>query len=117
LASILISRAKGLFGLQAEPATAPAKKRINPHHAVSIVPGPRACAAARDLAQRRLLSREAPPLPLKDCDRTACQCRYEHHEDRRKGPRRASDIGVAVDAHGGDDHRVTGKRGRRKPER
>ena len=117
LASGLLNKAKGMFGQKAEAAPALPKKPVNLHHAVSIAPGPRACAAAHDLVRRRFLSREAPSLPLMDCNRTDCQCRYEHHEDRRKGPRRARDFAVSVDGHDGEEHRATNKRGRRKSDR
>ena len=61
----------------------------NPFHAVSIQAGSKSCAAARDLEGRRYLSSTAPMLPLKDCTQAACQCRYQHHSDRRgQGDRR-----------------------------
>jgi len=63
-------------------------------HAVSIIPGPHACAAATAIGLRRFLSRDAPRLPLVDCDCSErCQCKYRHHADRRVGPRRANDAG------------------------
>jgi hypothetical protein len=62
----------------------------------------------------RYLSREAPPLPLKDCTSPECTCRYEHHEDRRKGPRRARELGVSIDGYGDSERRSGGRRGRRK---
>ena len=56
----------------------------NPYHAVSIEPGARSCAAARDANGTRFLSTAAPMLPLRDCTHpAACQCRYTHHQDRR----------------------------------
>jgi hypothetical protein len=112
--SDLFKKAKGLFGREAEQKPAPAKKAQTTYHSVSIMPGPRCCAAARDLVGQRFLSREAPPLPLKDCDRPECQCRYEHHQDRRRGPRRARELGVAIDGHDGVDQRGKAKPGRRK---
>jgi hypothetical protein len=111
----VLKLAKSLFGRsgpEAKPASV--KKAINPFHAVSIAPGLRACAAARALRDRRFLSREAPILPLKACDSTECTCRYEHHDDRRKGHRRARDLGVSIDGYEGDERRVKPKRGRRK---
>ena len=94
------------------------KKISTPYHAVSVVPGPVCCSAAKEMEGRRFLSREAPVLPLKKCDRASCQCRYEHHEDRRKGPRRARDFGVSIAAWDtDDDRRQKGKRGRRKDDR
>jgi hypothetical protein len=66
------------------------------------------------LRGQRFLSREAPQLPLKACDREDCTCRYEHHQDRRKGFRRARDMGVSVDGWVETDKRAEVKRGRRK---
>lgn len=117
MASSLFSKAKGLFGGQAEPQPVPVKKSAHTYHAVTIAPGPRACAAALALAERRFLSREAPVLPLKKCDCTNCECRYEHYDDRRKGPRRAREFGISVENYEGPDVRQKGKRGRRKTDR
>ena len=60
-------------------------------HAVSIVAGEIACAQAKALKDVRLLSSiEAPRLPLIGCTRSDdCQCRYQHHADRRAGSRRS----------------------------
>jgi len=87
------------------------------YHAVAIMPGHRCCAAAQDLRGQRFLSREAPPLPLKECDRADCSCRYEHFDDRRAKPRRARDMGVSVDGWLEDERRKPIKRGRRASDR
>jgi hypothetical protein len=64
------------------------------YHCVSIVGGPGACAVVKALASQRLLSAEAPRLPLVGCDHPAdCACIFEHHDDRRAGPRRAKEGG------------------------
>jgi len=64
------------------------------YHCVSIVGGANACAAAKALAKQRLLSADAPRLPIATCDKPdACACKYRHHDDRRAGPRRASEDG------------------------
>ena len=118
MAASFFARAKGLLGLKspdadpARPAAAPRKAPT--HHAVSIVTGPRCCAAARELRGQRFLSREAPVLPLPACDRGECACRYEHHTDRRKGLRRARDMGVAIDGWVESEQRAKPHRGRRK---
>ena len=111
-------RAKGFFGREAEAKPAPAKKVPQNFHAVSIVTGSKACAAARALEEgsKRHLSRQAPVLPLKNCDCAHCECRYVHHEDRRKGPRRTRDFGVSIAGYDGPDNRKV-KRGRRKADR
>lgn len=64
----------------------------NPFHAVSIKSPSSGCAAARSLEGQRFLSAEAPKLPLPGCTAATCTCRYAHHEDRRQGPRRSSDV-------------------------
>jgi hypothetical protein len=118
VSATFFARAKGIFGGStpaAEPAKPPAAvKKPAAHHAVSIAPGTRCCAEARELHGQRFLSREAPKLPLASCDRTDCTCRYEHHQDRRKGARRARDMGVAVDGWVETDKRTEPQRGRRK---
>jgi len=53
-----------------------------------------ACPAVRELALQRFLCSEAPMLPLTECTAESCTCRFERHEDRRKGPRRADETGV-----------------------
>ena len=64
------------------------------YHAVSVVSGANACAAAKQLKNVRVLSADAPRLPLATCDCPAtCACTYRHHDDRRAGPRRARELG------------------------
>lgn len=64
------------------------------YHAVSIVAGASACAAARQLKGIRVLSADAPRLPLATCEFSGtCKCTYRHHDDRRAGPRRAREAG------------------------
>lgn len=55
----------------------------NPWHAVTIQPGPKCCKAVEARLGQRFLSKDAPPLPLKDCTESACRCRYRHYDDRR----------------------------------
>jgi len=115
VAGNLFRRAKVLFR-QSEPETtavAP-RKTVNAHHAVVVVPGRHACAAAYALRGRRFLSREAPALPLTGCSAGECGCRYEHHDDRRHALRRARDLAVAIDGYGGPEQRTGPHRGRRK---
>jgi len=114
----VLKRAKGML-VSAGPSKTepPPKRKPNQYHAVSVVAGPQACAVARALADKRFISREAPPLPLAGCTQEHCDCRYAHHEDRRKGPRRASEMGVAVDGYVGRDKRSGPKRGRRKTDK
>ncbi len=113
----LLKRAKDLLGPPAAPKPVEPKRQARPWHAVSIVPGSPACKAAHELVRKRYLSREAPVLPLKACDQGNCTCCYVHHADRRKGPRRANELGISVDRYEGGDKRVNPKRGRRKTDK
>jgi hypothetical protein len=105
---------RSLFGHGDEPlnpkAAAPAPKRVMSYHAVTIATGARCCSAAEALREQRFLSREAPKLPLANCDVLQCECRYAHHDDRRRGPRRAREMGVALDGYEGAEKRRRPKR-------
>jgi len=69
----------------------------DPWHAVSVVASQTACAAATALRGKRVLSNDAPRLPLPDCTHPLnCGCTYRHYPDRRVGPRRASERGMAA---------------------
>jgi hypothetical protein len=61
-------------------------------HAVSINMDASPCPAIREYEGRRLLSNEAPMLPLPDCDQRHCNCRFEHYKDRRTGKNRRDDV-------------------------
>jgi hypothetical protein len=98
-----------LFGAK-KVARRPAQAS-NPYHAVSILPGSDACAAAHRFSGQRFLSRQAPRLPLPSCDANTCGCRFKHHRDRRAGPRRNSDVGMVTSSYQGRERR--GPRGRR----
>lgn len=68
------------------------------YHCVEVVAGPRACAAALSLKDVRVLSADAPRLPLVDCESpSTCKCVYRHHDDRRAGPRRATELDELAD--------------------
>jgi hypothetical protein len=82
----------------------------NPWHAVGITPGRNACAIARGESETRYLSREAPPLPLKDCDSDTCTCRYHHFDDRRASLRRAADVWSNNGMFNGPERRRAGRR-------
>jgi len=62
------------------------------YHCVTVNTGKHACPAAVALKGVRLLSADAPRLPLPDCTLSDdCRCTFRHHDDRRAGPRRARD--------------------------
>jgi len=89
----------------------------NPWHAVSVESGLYACRAALDLRGKRMLSREAPVLPLVACPHAdQCTCRFRHHADRRAVDRRARDAGLPTGAflNGTGPERRGPSHGRRK---
>ena len=45
--------------------------------------GKGACESAEKLKNKRFLQKDVPKLPLPECGRLQCDCRYQHHEDRR----------------------------------
>lgn len=59
---------------------------------VKIRAGATACKCAAALQDRVYASREAPHLPLADCDRQDCHCYYLFTEDRRSGIDRRTSI-------------------------
>ena len=64
------------------------------YHAVSIILPSDACDAAKLLVGTRFLAAQAPVLPVDGCDGASCSCKYQHHDDRREGLRRAEEIGL-----------------------
>jgi hypothetical protein len=71
--------------------------------AVEIRSKDSACVAARNCRGRRYLTKEAPRLPLADCDRVdRCECRYAHLPDRRHKSRRRTDLGVPTPPRPGE---------------
>ncbi len=80
----LISRKGGAPDQRpAAPRPATAGPTTN-FHAVSIKVGSNVCSAAQSLEGKRFLSNAAPRIPLPDCDVPECECRFEHHGDRRE---------------------------------
>jgi len=67
----------------------------DPWHAVAVIGGATACKAALTIRGKRVLSADAPRLPLPDCLwPSRCRCVYRHFADRRAGFRRAADRGM-----------------------
>jgi hypothetical protein len=81
-------------------------------HAVTVVAGTNACEQAKALKDVRLLSVDAPRLPMRDCDRQdQCECRFVKHDDRRAGPRRREGVtDVTHTLRGVERRRVRGRR-------
>lgn len=108
---------KKLFGAPEAPEDRASARRgaqqwiSNPWHAVSVIPCPNACQAARQSYRKRFLSSEAPTLPLTGCSSKTCRCRYVHHDDRRRSLRRVVDGLSAKPRWRGSERRES--RGRR----
>jgi len=82
------------------------------YHCVTVNAGTAACPAALDLKDVRILSADAPRLPMAECTMPAdCRCTYRHHDDRRAGPRRALDRNERPEPwRGGERRRSVGRR-------
>jgi hypothetical protein len=86
------------------------------YRAVSLAPGSACCAAAKNIAGRQYLWREAPRLPLVDCTKpTGCSCKLRKTADRRGDERRLHGAGEAARWFAGTEQRQ--RRGRRSTER
>ena len=73
-----------------EEADAVTDEDSRKYHSVSIKAGLHKCSAVQELEGVRIMSAEAPRLPLPDCDVDDCSCRYVHHDERRvAGDRRS----------------------------
>jgi hypothetical protein len=73
------------------------ERKPEPWHAVGIAARASSCEAAVSCRGKRYLSRDAPRLPLPECDRPlTCSCTYRHYPDRRDKPRRSSESGIAL---------------------
>lgn len=82
--------------------------------AVSVLQGPKACCASKDVAKVRFLTKQAPALPLAGCTmQDECHCRYVKHTDRRTEPRRLIDV-VGMSALLFESEERRAKAGRRK---
>jgi hypothetical protein len=97
----------------AAPASQPANSAPSfPYHAVSVKPGLMSCSKATKLRGVRMLSRQAPSIPLSGCTMPhECTCRFQKHNDRRQGDRRL--FGSDPDARffsGSERRRVSGRR-------
>jgi hypothetical protein len=84
--------------------------------AIAVVSPVDCCAAARELSGRRLLTAEAPRLPLADCTQPSqCKCRFRKFTDRRDGDDDRRQLGSEARSiwYAGPQRRVspTGRRG------
>ena len=90
----------------------PASPGARPYQAISIHHGVTCCTVAKKASGIRVLSRNAPPLPLAECTmRDTCKCQYIKHQDRRGESRRMMDYGFKPQLFAAKENRV--RRGRR----
>jgi hypothetical protein len=76
------------------------------YQCVEVIAAVNGCDAARSYKGIRLLSVDAPRLPLATCDRPSeCKCIYRHFSDRRQGPRRENDHATIRADHRGPERR------------
>jgi hypothetical protein len=82
----------GIFTLRSAPPERnhrPAVARRD-FRALSIQTTGDCCQPVRALDGKRCFPGQIPNLPLPQCDAPACNCRYEHHADRRRDEMRRS---------------------------
>ena len=82
---------------------------------VSVVSSGDCCEAAKELAGRKLLTAEAPRLPLADCTQPMqCKCRFRKFTDRRDGDEDRRHLGSAARSvwYAGPQRRESPKRRR-----
>jgi len=83
------------------------------YHCVEVIAPGSGCAEARALKGVRLLSADAPRLPLATCEQPSeCKCIYRHFDDRRQGPRRYEEGAAVARRYSGPQRRK--QRGRRE---
>jgi hypothetical protein len=101
------------------PPVAPRRMAaLGRYSAVIIVPGGHCCLAATTAGLQKILSVEAPKLPLTECSMPErCRCRYRKYDDRREshGERRAAGVWQPMLWDQGEERRE--KRGRRNKDR
>ncbi len=80
------------------------------YHAVQIKSSLSACQAAQALQGKPFLCRQAPAIPLPECDHSSCKCHYSHHQDRRiddrRGPYATALEGVVLASQSDRRHRI-----------
>jgi len=99
-----------------EPARASTVSRTNAFQAVGVIACSQGCSAVGQAKGVRFLARQAPRLPLPDCDRAAnCRCRFEKFADRRTLVQRSPYNNAALYISAGAEKR--GNRDRRSGDR
>jgi len=99
-----------------EPVRASTASRTNAFQAVGIIACSQRCSAVGKAQGVRFLARQAPSLPLADCNRAAnCCCRFEKFADRRGMEQRSPYYNAASYSFAGAEKRGSG--GRRSGDR
>ncbi len=99
-----------------EPARPATASRTNAFQAVGVIARSQGCPAVGAVQGVRFLARQAPRLPLPDCDRAAsCRCRFEKFADRRTLVQRSPYNNATLFNIAGAEKR--GNRGRRSGDR
>lgn len=127
LAAVTVVRRGGLNKLQPTKAKARIRDRrpqdsaavkrprkSTKYHSVTIELDPHPCAAVKAIGGAKLLSHEAPILPVSECDQANCRCRYIHHDDRRGWIRRGYESALGQIAALGAPKDRRSARGRRE---
>ena len=99
-ALVLVFRSKKESSTESKVAKPSTSSKSTEYHSVSIKTTATACKAAKDLDGKRFLSAESPVLPLPDCDVADCNCRFEHHADRRRPQDRRSPFAGSISETG-----------------
>jgi len=80
---------------------------------VKIRPGITPCRPVAEITGQIFLAQDAPSLPLANCTKKNCQCRYIFLEDRRSGEDRRLEIsryGGFMPSYDSERREVTGRR-------
>lgn len=86
---LLLMRFKTTVEATTEVPTAQAIERLPNNvtdlrfRSVGIDTGVNCCKSAEKVAGRRFLIKQAPGIPLQDCDSEQCECKFIHFADRR----------------------------------
>ena len=80
---------------------------------VKIRPGAAPCRSVAEITGQIFLAQDAPSLPLVNCSKKSCQCRYIFLEDRRSGEDRRlvlSRFGDLMQGYENERREVSGRR-------
>jgi hypothetical protein len=81
--------------------------------AVEIQPGLFCCKNVEKITNQIYLASEAPALPLDNCSKKLCSCKYKFHQDRRSGEDRRDEfitLSSVTQSYGEDRRHLIGRR-------